>query len=46
MEPVFMILGQSSAIIASKAIEQGKAVQDLAYNDLKTELIRYAQILE
>ena len=46
MEPVFMVLGQSSGIIASLAIEEGKAVQDLNYKKLEKELIKYAQILE
>lgn len=46
MEPVFMILGQSSAIIACIAIEEDKAVQDLAYGDLREELIKQKQILE
>lgn len=46
MEPVFMILGQSSAIIACLAIEAGKAVQDLDYNKLRISLIKQAQILE
>lgn len=46
MEPVFMVLGQSSALIACTAIEEGKAVQDLEYNKLKTELLKHAQIIE
>ncbi|MGM0667250.1 MAG: FAD-dependent oxidoreductase [Bacteroidota bacterium] len=46
MEPVFMILGQSSALIACLAIEEDKAVQDLAYGDLREELIKQKQILE
>jgi hypothetical protein len=46
MEPVFMILGQSSALIACLAIDEGKAVQDIEYNMLKTELIKEAQIIE
>ena len=46
MEPVFMVLGQSSGIIACLAIEEGKSVQDLAYKKLEKELIKYAQILE
>jgi len=46
MEPVFMILGQSSAIIACMAIEEKSAVQDLEYNKLHDELIRQKQILE
>ncbi len=46
MEPVFMILGQSAALIAGLAIEEDKAVQDLAYGDLREELIKQKQILE
>ncbi|MDO9634426.1 MAG: FAD-dependent oxidoreductase [Paludibacter sp.] len=46
MEPVFMILGQSAALIASLAIEEKKAVQDLEYNKLKKELVKQNQILE
>ena len=46
MEPVFMILGQSSAIIACLAIEEDKAVQDLEYNKLETALIKQGQIME
>jgi hypothetical protein len=44
MEPVFMILGQSSALIAGLAIEGGKAVQDVDYELLNRELINYGQI--
>jgi len=46
MEPVFMILGQSSATIACLSIEEGKAVQDLDYNRLRKELISKEQLLE
>jgi len=46
MEPVFMVLGQSSAIIANLAIEKDIAVQDLNYNKLKSILIDKGQILE
>ncbi len=46
MEPVFMVLGQSSAVIACLAIEEGKAVQDLEYNKVKTKLISLGQIIE
>jgi hypothetical protein len=46
MEPVFMILGQSSALIACFAIEEKKAVQDLAYSRLKKELLKQNQVLE
>ena len=34
MEPVFMILGQSAAVAASMAIDQGVAVQDVPYEQL------------
>jgi hypothetical protein len=43
MEPVFMILGQSSALIACLAIDGDMAVQDLDYKTLKNELIRQGQ---
>jgi len=46
MEPVFMILGQSSGIIACQAIENGLAVQDLEYIELQKEMIKQGQILE
>tara|TARA_S200000501_G_scaffold358829_1_gene384035 strand:- start:49 stop:1332 length:1284 start_codon:yes stop_codon:yes gene_type:complete len=45
MEPVFMVLGQSSAIIASLVIEKKISVQDLNYNKLKTILTEKGQIL-
>jgi ribulose 1,5-bisphosphate synthetase/thiazole synthase len=46
MEPVFMVLGQSSAVIASMAIDEEKAVQDLEYNSLRDMLIKLEQVLE
>jgi hypothetical protein len=46
MEPVFMILGQSSALAACMAINESKAVQDLEYSDLREELLKQKQILE
>jgi hypothetical protein len=46
MEPVFMILGQSSATIACLAINENIAVQDLEYSKLYEELITQEQILE
>lgn len=45
MEPVFMILGQSAATAAVMALDQGIAVQDLAYADLKERLLEDDQIL-
>lgn len=46
MEPVFMVLGQSSAVIASLAIEEDKAVQEIAYNKIREMLLKLDQILE
>jgi hypothetical protein len=46
MEPVFMVLGQSSAVIASLAIEEDKAVQELEYNRVREMLIKLNQVLE
>ncbi len=45
MEPVFMILGQSAAIAASLSIDNNKTIQDLNYNLLQPELIKYNQII-
>lgn len=46
MEPVFMVLGQSAATIASLAIEEDKAVQEIEYNRLREMLIKLEQVLE
>ena len=46
MEPVFMILGQSAATAASMAIDKGIAVQDVAYDTLKEQLLKDGQVLE
>jgi hypothetical protein len=46
MEPVFMILGQSAATAASLAIDEGIAVQDLAYETLRKRLLADGQVLE
>ncbi len=46
MEPVFMVLGQSAATIASLAIEEGKAVQEIGYNKIRNMLIKQEQIIE
>ena len=45
MEPVFMILGQSAAALAGLSIDQQKAVQEVAYSDLQTELLKEGQRL-
>ncbi|WP_242157520.1 FAD-dependent oxidoreductase [Aestuariivivens sediminis] len=46
MEPVFMILGQSSANIACLGIDEAQSVQDLDYNRLRKLLRDQEQILE
>ncbi|SOE19747.1 FAD dependent oxidoreductase [Spirosomataceae bacterium TFI 002] len=46
MEPVFMVLGQSSAVIASLAIDEKKAVQDLSYVKLRKTLLEKGQVLK
>ncbi len=45
MEPVFMILGDSAATIASLAIENKSAVQDVPYETIQPALIEGGQIL-
>ncbi|MDD4922185.1 MAG: FAD-dependent oxidoreductase, partial [Bacteroidales bacterium] len=45
MEPVFMILGQSAAIAACKAIDMNKPVQDISYDILKAKLLERNQVL-
>jgi hypothetical protein len=46
MEPVFMILGQSAATAAVLSLDEGLAVQDLDYSQLKAQLLKDGQILE
>ena len=46
MEPVFMILGQSAATIASMSIEKEKSIYDLPYDEIKEQLISDGQILQ
>ncbi len=45
MEPVFMILGQSAAVAACLAIDNGLAVQDVPYEKLEVLLKDKGQIL-
>ena len=45
MEPVFMILGQSAALAASLAIDNGTDVQEVAYAALEKELKAAKQVL-
>jgi hypothetical protein len=46
MEPVFMILGQSAASIAVRAVDARVPVQDVAYDVLRADLVRDGQVLE
>ncbi len=46
MEPVFMILGQSSAAAADIAIEQNGVVQDVPYSELRRQLLAEGQRLD
>ncbi len=46
MEPVFMVLGQSSATAACQALDANVAVQDIDYPKLKTRLLEDKQVLE
>lgn len=46
MEPVFMILGQSSATAAVFAIDDGVDVQKVDYDKLKVKLLADKQVLE
>jgi hypothetical protein len=46
MEPVFMVLGQSSAIAAVFAIESGTSVQRVDYAKLRERLLADNQILD
>lgn len=46
MEPVFMVLGQSAATAATQAIEQGRDVQAIDYQQLRERLIRDKQRLD
>jgi hypothetical protein len=46
MEPVFMVLGQSAAIAGVMALEEDLALQDLEYDPLRENLLKYDQRLE
>ncbi len=46
MEPVFMVLGQSSATAAMQAIESNVAVQQIDYAKLRERLLKDQQVLE
>ncbi len=46
MEPVFMVLGQSSATAAALALEAGTGVQAVDYTKLKARLLQDGQVLD
>jgi hypothetical protein len=46
MEPVFMVLAESSAIAADIAIREKIVVQDVPYDALRPELLKAQQVLE
>ncbi|MBL8993093.1 MAG: FAD-dependent oxidoreductase, partial [Spirochaetia bacterium] len=46
MEPVFMILAESSVDAISLALKKNAAVQDVPYRDLKEKLVGSAQVIE
>ena len=46
MEPVFMILGQSAATVASMAIDKGINVQDVAYEEIQEKILADGQVLD
>jgi len=45
MEPVFMILGQSAAIVAVMSLDSKTGLHDLKYEDIRERLESYGQIL-
>jgi len=45
MEPVFMILGQSAATVATLALEKDINIHELAYNEIKEVLLNEGQVL-
>lgn len=46
MEPVFMVLGQSAATIASQSIQENAPVQKISYPTLRKKLLEDQQVLE
>ncbi|MFT7515916.1 MAG: hypothetical protein ACI9QL_005151 [Candidatus Omnitrophota bacterium] len=46
IEATWMLLGQSAGIAAAMAVDQDVTVQDLPYNDLRTQLRAQDQVLE
>ncbi len=46
MEPVFMILGQSAATLATLAVAESKGIHEVTYEQLRTRLLEDGQVLE
>ncbi|MDA1038742.1 MAG: FAD-dependent oxidoreductase [Planctomycetota bacterium] len=46
MEPVFMVLGQSAATAAAIAIDDGRSIQQIEYQQLQARLLADGQLLE
>jgi hypothetical protein len=46
MEPVFMILGQSAGTVAAMAVQRGKDIHDLKYEEIRKKLVTDGQILK
>jgi len=46
MEPVFMILGQSSGTVAAMALQKRKGIHDLSYREIRLKLESDGQILD
>ena len=46
MEPVFMILGQSAATLASLALESGTGIHQVPYEKVRARLLEDGQVLE
>ncbi len=46
MEPVFMILGQSSGTVAAMALQKRKGIHDLSYSEIRLKLESDGQILD
>jgi len=45
MEPVFMILGQSAATVATLAVEQNKPAWQIPYAEIQKQLEKDGQVL-
>lgn len=45
MEPVFMILGQSTGVMASMALDKKVALHNLSYEEVRKELVARSQIV-